>query len=337
VVDGVSWRVLLPELAAAYAEAAAGRTPAPEPPETSFRTWALALERSAADPAREAELPMWREILADAGGVAGLPLARPLEPGRDRAGTIREHAATLPTHRTAPLLTTVPAAFGASVNDVLLTALALAVADVRRRVTGDAGRALVVALEGHGREEGVAGGLDLSRTVGWFTNVFPVRLDHGGVDLDDALAGGPAAGAAIERVRDALRAVPDAGLGYGMLRYLNPRTAPELAALGRPHVEFNYMGRLDYPEATDWAYAPEAEAADSGADDDMPETYCLIVNAQTEDRDHGPELGVSWAWPDGVLARGTVEDLAATWFRALDALSTRAAAITSTTPTEENR
>jgi hypothetical protein len=62
----------------------------------------------------------------------------------------------------------------------------------------------------------------------------------------------------------------------------------------------------------------------------MPETYCLIVNAQTEDRDHGPELGVSWAWPDGVLTRDAVEDLAATWFRALDALSRRAAEMKET-------
>jgi non-ribosomal peptide synthase protein (TIGR01720 family) len=231
----------------------------------------------------------------------------------------------------------VPAAFGAGVLDVLLTAFALAVADVRRRVRGDEGRALVVALEGHGREEQVAGeDLDLSRTVGWFTNVFPVRLDPGDVDLDDALAGGPAAAVALGRVRDALRAIPDAGLGYGMLRYLNPRTAPGLAALGRPQVEFNYLGRLDYPEATDWAYAPEAEAADSGADDEMPESYCLIVNAQTEDRDHGPELAVSWAWPDGVLTRETVEDLAESWFRALDALS-RCALETVQKYTEEKR
>jgi len=63
----------------------------------------------------------------------------------------------------------------------------------------------------------------------------------------------------------------------------------------------------------------------------MPETYCLIVNAQTEDRDHGPELGVSWAWPDGVLTPETVQDLAETWFRALDALSRCAATL------EENR
>ena len=107
---------------------------------------------------------------------------------------------------------------------------------------------------------------------------------------------------ALERVRDgAARGCRTPGIGYGMLRYLDPRTAPELAALGRPQLEFNYMGRLDYPEATDWAYAPEAEAADSGADDAMPETYCLIVNAQTEDRRRRPrarrELGVAGRRP----------------------------------------
>jgi hypothetical protein len=81
------------------------------------------------------------------------------------------------------------------------------------------------------------------------------------------------------------------------------------------------MGRIDFPEAADWSYAPEAEAADNGADAQMPETYSLIVNAQTEDRPGGPQLSVSWAWPDGVLSHAMVRDLGETWFRALEALT----------------
>jgi non-ribosomal peptide synthase protein (TIGR01720 family) len=80
------------------------------------------------------------------------------------------------------------------------------------------------------------------------------------------------------------------------------------------------MGRFDFPEAADWEFAPEAEAADSGADDAMPETYALVVNAQTEDRPTGPELSASWAWPRAVLTTPSVQDLAETWFRALRAL-----------------
>jgi non-ribosomal peptide synthase protein (TIGR01720 family) len=327
VVDGVSWRILIPDLAAAYADAV---RPDPRtsievaPVETSFRHWARRLSERATDPAREAELPLWRSMFNRAGR---LPVQRELDPAVDIAATIQELDLTLPTEQTVPLLTRVPAAFGGTVNDVLLTALALAVSDLRRRhgdpqAPGDEPRTgVLVALEGHGREEELVGAADLSRTVGWFTNVVPVHLDPGVIDLDDALAGGPSAGVAVRQVRAGLQAMPDNGMGFGLLRYLNPRTAAELAGLGEPQIEFNYMGRIDFPEATDWSYAPEAEAADNGADAQMPETYSLIVNAQTEDRPGGPQLSVSWAWPAGVLTREIVRDLAETWFRALNALT----------------
>ena len=79
--------------------------------------------------------------------------------------------------------------------------------------------------EGLGRERGGLGDLDLTRTVGWFTSLYPVRLDPGALDLDEALAGGPALGRALKIVKEQLRAVPGKGLGYGLLRYLNADTA----------------------------------------------------------------------------------------------------------------
>jgi non-ribosomal peptide synthase protein (TIGR01720 family) len=80
------------------------------------------------------------------------------------------------------------------------------------------------------------------------------------------------------------------------------------------------MGRYDFSEARDWAYAPEAEAVDTGADPDMPMAFCLIIDAQVEDHAHGSKLTAYWSWPEGVLREETVQDLARTWFRALDAL-----------------
>jgi non-ribosomal peptide synthase protein (TIGR01720 family) len=314
VVDGVSWRILLPDLAAAWAETASGRPVTLPRTGTSFRRWATALAGRAAG--REAELPRWRELLAKG---EPLPLDRPLDPARDLAATLEEITVTLPPAFTEPLLTRVPAALGASVNDVLLAGLGLAVADWRRRRGRPAGSTLV-ALEGHGREEQVAGDVDLSATVGWFTNVFPVCLDVTGLDLDEALRGGPAAAEAVRRVREHLASLPDNGMGYGLLRRLNPPTARELAELPEPQIEFNYMGRFDFPDAADWEFAPESEAADNGADDAMPETFALVVNAQTEDRPTGPELSAGWAWPRAVLTHSTVHDLADTWFRALRAL-----------------
>ncbi|HEY2062631.1 MAG TPA: amino acid adenylation domain-containing protein [Amycolatopsis sp.] len=330
VIDGVSWRVLLPDFAAAWEAVSAGRTVSLPTVDVSFRRWSEELAARATSPEREAELDRWRAVL---GSGVPLPLDRPLDPARDVESTLDSLALTLPPELTGPLLGRVPAAFRATVNDVLLTGLALAVADWRRR-RGSEGAATLVDLEGHGREDELAGGADLARTVGWFTSVVPVCLDLGAVDVADALAGGPAAGAALERVRAELDAPPVGGTGFGLLRHLNPVTGPELAALPRPEIEFNYMGRFGHADAADWAYAPEADAADLGADPGKRVSHALTVNALTEDKPEGPSLAAYWSWPSAVTSPDAVRDLAETWFRALEALIRRAAAVLDTKPDE---
>jgi non-ribosomal peptide synthase protein (TIGR01720 family) len=323
-VDGVSWRILLPDLEAAHTDAAAGRPVRLAPVPTPFARWARALAAEAGRPERAGEMPLWTRVLSSG---APLPTQRPLDPRRDVGATARDVTIRLSPERTAPLLTWVPASFAGTVNDVLLTALALAVADVHHRdgaADREPGRGVVVALESHGRHDELGGDLDLSRTVGWCTNVVPVALDPGAIDLAEALSGGPATGEAVRRTQAALRAVPGGGLGYGLLRHLDPTAGPALAALPAPPIQFNYLGRFGYPEATDWSYAPEADDLDIGADPAMPTSYHLTVDAQTEDRPEGPDLSATWTWPDGALAEATVHDLAATWQRALDALTAHA-------------
>ncbi|MFG3660988.1 amino acid adenylation domain-containing protein [Streptomyces sp. NPDC047706] len=318
VVDGVSWRVLLPDLATAWRHVAAGRPARLAPVETSFARWARLLTALAQDPAREAELPVWTAVLD--GGAPPFPLARELDPDRDTTATQREVVLRMPAQHTGPLLSTVPAAFGAGVDDVLLAGLALAFADLRRR-HGDCGTSVLVDLEGHGRTEELGGDdVDLSRTVGWFTSVFPVRLDPGPADPAEAFAGGPAAGEAVRRVREHLASLPSGGVGYGMLRHLNPRTREVLAGREAARIEFNYLGRFGIPEETDWSYAPEEEAADIGPEGAMREGHALSINVVTEDRADGPVLAAHWSYLDGLLARETVQDLAETWFRALEGL-----------------
>ncbi|WP_406006001.1 non-ribosomal peptide synthase/polyketide synthase [Streptomyces sp. NBC_00637] len=325
VVDGVSWRVLLPDLATAWAAVSTGRTPELPPVELSFARWSRLLGTRAGDPAAEDELPWWTAALAEG---AGLPLTRPLDPDRDTVATTGHLSLTLPADLTGPLLSRVPAVFGATVNDVLLTAFALAVGDWRARTPGASGPGgpVLVDLEGHGREEELAGDADLSRTVGWFTSVVPVRLDPGDADPADAFAGGPALDEALARIRAHLAALPASGIGHGLLRHLNPRTGPGLARLGEPQIEFNYMGRFERPEAADWSYAPEEDAADLDADPGMPMSHALTLNALTEDRPGGPELSAHWAYAAGLLTEDAVRDLARTWFRALEALVRRATA-----------
>ena len=127
-----------------------------------------------------------------------------------------------------------------------LTALVVAVAGWRRRRAHGKGtsNAVLIDLEGHGREEQLFEGVDLTRTVGWFTSLFPVRLDAGGLDLEEALRGGAALGEALKRIKEQLRRVPGGGLGYGLLRYLNPETAPALSGLASPRLALTIWAAL---------------------------------------------------------------------------------------------
>ncbi|MEG5176323.1 amino acid adenylation domain-containing protein, partial [Microcoleus sp. B3-D7] len=189
VVDGVSWRILLPDLATAWQQYQAGRVPQLAPVGTSARRWAHALADEASEPDRIAELRHWIRTVEDPDPLLG---SRELDPAVDTVATLDVVTVHLPEAATGQLLTTVPSAFHGGVDDGLLAGLAVALARWRRDRGVEEPSALV-RLEGHGREEQVIPGADLSRTVGWFTSMYPVRLDLTGVDLDDALAGGAAA------------------------------------------------------------------------------------------------------------------------------------------------
>jgi len=322
VIDGVSWRVLVPDLVSAWETIAAGHDPELQPVGTSFRRWSQRLAEAARDPLRVAELALWRQVLDTPDPLLG---TRALDPGRDTAGNRRQTTSRLPVELTTPLLTTVPAAFHAGVNDVLLTALTLAVGHWRRGREKGAGTAVLVELEGHGRVETI-GNADLSRTVGWFTTMFPARLDAGDVPWEQVQDAGPALGHAMKQVKEQLRALPDDGVGYGLLRYLNPDTAAQLADAPMPQILFNYLGRLPGTEhARDWWTAPGERPLSSGADPATPLGHTLEIDAVTEDGDGGPRLVATWSWPDGVLPDGDVQALADRWVQALAALATHAA------------
>ncbi|MFJ8473976.1 amino acid adenylation domain-containing protein [Kitasatospora sp. NPDC094011] len=315
VVDGVSWRILLPDLARAHTAATAGEPVRLQPVGTSLRHWSALLQRTAGSPDLRAQLDWWRAESADDGEPLG---HRPADPAVDTFGTARTLHRALDTDTTAALLTEVTGAFHAEVNDVLLTALALAVADWRRR-TGRPERPVPVELEGHGREE-FAPGVDLSRTVGWFTTAYPLRLDPGPVDLTEALAGGPAAGHSLKLVKEHLRMVPGHGLGWGQLRHLDGTGARQLAGAARPQLGFNYLGRLPAPTGEDWSLTEQAAALAAGADPGMPLPHVLDVNAVTEDGPDGPRLSARWTWAGLALPQADAEDLAEGWFHALRAL-----------------
>ncbi|WP_407704530.1 condensation domain-containing protein [Streptomyces spongiae] len=316
-VDGVSWRILVPDLEAAWAAVAQGRVPKLPPVGTSFRRWSGLLGEEARRPARMAEADLWHRTLAAPRTPLG---ARPLDPARDTAATTRSLRLTLPSDVTGPLLTTVPSAFGTGTQDVLLTGLALALA-------GRQGSPhVLVDVEGHGREE-LAPGLDLSRTVGWFTSLYPVHIGLEGIDLAEALAGGPAAETAVRRVGERLRQLPDHGIGFGLLRHLNPDTAHRLAEPPAPGIGFNYLGRFTAPDGsgtTPWTFAPESSSLGAGSDPGLAAAHALDVNAVVHDSDTGPCLVGDWSWSEGVLTATEVHALADGWRAALTALVSRA-------------
>ncbi|MFL6129471.1 MAG: amino acid adenylation domain-containing protein [Mycobacteriales bacterium] len=335
VVDRVSWQILLADLAAAWTELAAGRQPVLPPVGTSFRRWSQHLAELAHEPARVAELPVWTGILGEPDPLLG---DRPLDPGQDTFATLRYLTRMAPAAVTGPLLTTLPAAYRAGVTDVLLTALALAVADWRRRGGRPGGTSVVLDLESHGRADLVPG-VDLSRTVGWFTSMHPVRLALGPVAWAEVPAGGPAVGDAVKRVKEQLRALPDGGLGYGLLRHLNHDTRAQLAELPRPQLGFNYLGRFAAAEsagptagAGGAPWTPVSDAAGLGGADlaggrPHPETplgHCLAVTALTEDGPDGARLRAVWSWPRTLLREADVAELADCFDRALAALAAHA-------------
>ncbi|MFI6875832.1 amino acid adenylation domain-containing protein [Streptomyces sp. NPDC050400] len=319
VVDGVSWRILMPDLAEAWQQVRSGRTP--ELPEvgTSARRWAAALADEALSPEREAELAYWRDLLEEPAPPIG---SRPFDPAVDVMGTVDTVRVQLPADVTEAVLTTLPAAFRGTGTDVLLAALALAVDRWR-----GADRSTLVRLEGHGREEDAVPGADLSRTIGWFTSMYPARIDVREVDLADVLAGGPAAGRAVKLVKEQLRGVPDKGLGYGLLRHLNPETGPQLAELPVPQIGFNYLGRIseaDVPEhlrAGGWGPASWSAELVPAPDPDLPALSALEVNSVATDTPDGARLQVAFMFPTGVLTRERTTELADLWVEVLHGMA----------------
>ncbi|OIK28188.1 non-ribosomal peptide synthetase, partial [Streptomyces malaysiense] len=322
VVDGVSWRILLPDLAAAWEQAHAGRAPVLAPVGTSARRWTHALAEEAARPGRTAELPLWRAMLDGPDPLLG---ERRIDPTVDTMATVERLQVSVPADVTETVLTALPAAFHGGPNDGLLTALALALATWRSR-RGVTETSALLRMEGHGREEDVVPGADLSRTVGWFTSMFPMRLDVAGCDLAEALAGGDAAGRAVKAVKEQLRAIPDKGMGFGLLRHLNERTARELSAFPEGQIGFNYLGRFsatDMPEelrGLGWTQAPEGGVM-ADLDADMPAMSVLDVTAVASETDEGPLLGAVFSFPATILRAADVRELADLWVEALTALA----------------
>ncbi|MCG8926409.1 non-ribosomal peptide synthetase [Lentzea sp. CC55] len=301
VIDGVSWRILFDDLALAWQQVSSGAPVELRPVGTSFRRWTQLLEKAGFEADREY-------------------YERPL-PGEDRLLGRRElretdvvanehvRTVTVGAQATAALLGDVPASFHAKVNDVLLTGLAVALAKWRRD-NGQDQTFAHVELEGHGREgRFVPLDPDLSRTVGWFTTLFPVVVDP--VDVEDL-------GSALKRVKEDLARVPSNGVSYGALKYLGHEEfdAP------RPQVLFNYLGRFSGGTTGDWQLAENAGQLGEKRDPAMRLPRALEFNASAEPGADGElELVTVISWPSGVFTDADTEKIGSYFVEALEGLA----------------
>uniref|UniRef100_UPI0004C77C51 non-ribosomal peptide synthetase n=1 Tax=Streptomyces sp. NRRL S-481 TaxID=1463911 RepID=UPI0004C77C51 len=307
VVDSVTWSILVPDLAAAYGGAELA------PVGTSWRQWATSLERLATDPRVEAETAHWETTLA---GEAALRVDRE----RDVQGRSGRLSLDLPAATTEALLTQVPVSVNASVNDVLLTAFALAVAEWRRVRGEDADAPVVVDLESHGRHEDAVPGAELSRTAGWFTALHPVRLAPDVADWTRLRQDGDALRDSLKQIKEQLRAVPGDGIGYGLLRHLNPTAGPRLARLPEPEFGFNYLGR----RTTSASGTPEPWTVIGGgvaaSRPTAPMAHAVEISAVAYEGENGPQLRADWTYARRLVPDQDARQLAGHWFRALAAL-----------------
>ena len=290
-VDGVSWRILLEDLQTSYEQAAQGKEVRLPGKTAPFRLWAESLAGRAASPELEAELPFW---LAAVTGAPRLPVD--FAGGENTAGSAEAVTLGLTAEETRALLHDVPGVYRTRIDDVLLTSLSNAFAGW----TGAPD--LLVDVESHGREE--LPGLDLSRTVGWLTSIYPLRLPA-------IPAGGP--GERLKAVKEALRAVPRLGIGFGLLRYGGDGGGTALREHAGAQVLFNYLGQLDQALPADSPLLPAPEPSGEDRSPRQERRHLLEISAAVA----GGCLQVSWIYGTRLHQRSTIEALAASFLSSL--------------------
>jgi amino acid adenylation domain-containing protein/non-ribosomal peptide synthase protein (TIGR01720 family) len=300
IVDGVSWRVLLDDLDAAYRAACERRSVRLASAGTRAQEWAAQLARAALDLTNSpfaAELPYWSALAAP---YDDLPLDHPQ--ARATNADAQSVIQTIGADLTRAALTGANAAYRTQMIELLIAALAQSLAMPVCRIE----------LEGHGREA-LFDDVDVSRTPGWLTSHYPVQFK---------LESTPAA--TLCAVKDTLRAVPNKGLGFGVLRhYGDTATRAALAAVPRPHVTFNYLGQFDAPREA--ALVPRFGGAGRERDPAGPIGNALAIHAFI-DGEATRTLKVHWVYAATQFERATVEAIAQRFDNALTELTAACAA-----------
>ncbi|UKO95748.1 non-ribosomal peptide synthetase [Nostoc sp. UHCC 0870] len=299
-VDGISWRILLEDLAAVYKQLDTGKNIQLPAKTNSFQDWAIRLQNYADDQGLHSELEYWLHSRSLA--VAPLPLDSLAVESENTVGSSRIVSVSLSVEQTRALLQDVPRAYNTQINDVLLTALVQSFAEW----TGY--NSLLIELEGHGRED-LFENVDLSRTVGWFTSLFPVCLELRGLHHP---------GETLKSVKEQLRRIPNRGIGYGILRYLSMDTTinKQLEQLPQAQVSFNYLGQFDQTHLAPlgWKYAQESSGSihsPKGQRRHLLNVSGLVIEGR---------LQLEWKYSSAFHHQATVENLARNYLQVLAAI-----------------
>jgi non-ribosomal peptide synthase protein (TIGR01720 family) len=289
--------VLLEDLETAYHQLSTGEEVSLPRKTTSFKSWTQQLAQFAHSSTIAPEIDYW----TTRGTLSVAKLTRD-HAGPNTVASRRTISASLTQAETRSVLQDLPAKHRTQINEVLLAAVARAFTAWTKTSS------VLIDLEGHGREQ-IIDGVDLSRTAGWFTSIFPVVLDLG--ESSKPLE-------ALRAVKDQLRAVPNRGIGYGLLRYLSGRqeVVDRLSSLAQAEVRFNYLGQQDQSLSSSRLFV---STHDSGAESQSlrgERAYLLNIIASVSEG----QLRFTWTYSENVHARETIERLAETTLAELRAL-----------------
>ncbi|WP_036696994.1 non-ribosomal peptide synthetase [Paenibacillus taiwanensis] len=268
VVDGVSWRILLEDLALLLEQSVLDHGKLQLPDKTSsYQDWSSYKGKLEGETSKEQTY--WEAVIQD---PPVIPVQQSMGGAMPMLVTSQTYHHVFDKSITANLLKDANKAYRTETKDLLITALALT---LFHKFELDE---VVIELEGHGREL-VDSSLDLSRTVGWFTSIYPVRIQNHAGPITHK----------IKTIKELLRSIPYNGIGYGVLRYYT-KTLKD-TRLQAP-IRFNYLGDVDTSFNNEWfCMAHESSGSESDIHNEM--TALLDIQAIVIDQQLRVELACS--------------------------------------------
>jgi len=315
-IDGVSWRILLEDFQSAYTSIEKGTEVMLPQKTTSYKAWAETLNTYAKTEEMKRELAYWNDVVSNELN----PLPVDFASGENMEVSTGRVRRVLDKAQTESLSQAVTQIFDAEISDALLMVFGLTLKNWTRQPT------IIVHMEGHGREavpSGLViddedlGEIDVSRTVGWFTSLFPVRIT---IDDENDFRH------SLSSIRSRMRGIPGRGIGYGILKYLSPYSDRLMVEedssleLLSPQISFNYLGRVEQrPIKTSHGSATGLEGMRfSGISDD----YIGSPRGPENKREHlidfissivDGELRMEWIYSTAIHKETSIQELAETY------------------------